>query len=39
MVLIKKAVGGGPGIGDNVLTVTTRKEHDQTRGHRGAFGS
>ena len=31
--------GGGRGIGDNVLTLTTRNEHDRTGGHRGAFGS
>jgi hypothetical protein len=39
MVLIEEAADGGCGIGDNVLTVTTRNEHDRTEGHRGAFGS
>jgi hypothetical protein len=38
-VLIEEAADSGWGIGDNVLTVATRNEHDRTEPHRGAFGS
>ena len=32
MVRIEEAVGAGRGIGNTVLTLTTRNEHDRTEG-------
>lgn len=34
-----EAADGGCGIGHNVLTLTTRKDHGRAGRQRGAFGS
>jgi hypothetical protein len=39
MLLIEESAYGGWGIGDNVLTLTTRNEPDRGPGRRGAFWS
>jgi hypothetical protein len=39
MVLIEEAADDGSDIGDNVLTLTTRNEHDRTGRQRVMFGS